>query len=333
MVRWKSLIENPELRQYPLHITIYTAETRLGHQINLGLYDDFWVDIIQNKLARLPCLSSIELHFTPECKAPDAPASSSCVEDWVERHELLRVLFAGLAKVAMSGEHSPIKDLTISNLQNAVLRNLIGTPIFKTTMSALNRLQLRVSVEEPQYFPLGHQGLLGSSGYWEWGFFPMHMADAWLVPASSNLTSLSLYFDKPWGSLPGKFEALYLDFPALKSLALGAYSMAYDDGIDWVVRCKKLRQLTLHACTIVVLINVDDEMDQSWTFDHGKWRHVHTIDSCEYYAYLGRWHQVFDKIRDHLPDLQDFCFNDDDGHWISRGFFEREYYEQFSMST
>jgi hypothetical protein len=144
--------------------------------------------------------------------------------------------------------------------------------------------------------------------------FPAHLCADWLKPISKNLKALSIYHrNENWGPFPGYFDPSDIEFPKLDTLALGYYTLAHDNDIDWIIAIKSLRKLILHNCMIASYMEIDPENTKEWKFPNHDWtpmpRAAEDTLGWDQWAYSGRWSSFLDRIAAGLPNLVDFRFD------------------------
>ncbi|KAB2573621.1 hypothetical protein DBV05_g7713 [Lasiodiplodia theobromae] len=81
--------------------------------------------------------------------------------------------------------------------------------------------------------------------------FMDELVETWLLPCSTNLTSLVLYSDQYFGYMP-KLDLRGVHFPRLQTLALGNYMFSHAWQLDWLAsHAATLQHLYLDDCSIV----------------------------------------------------------------------------------
>ncbi|KAF4948635.1 hypothetical protein FGADI_9539 [Fusarium gaditjirri] len=159
--------------------------------------------------------------------------------------------------------------------------------------------------------------------------FSLYLSGTLLPQVSDHLVELTLG-GFLWGFIPVEFNGKGLSFPRLKSLTLGDYIVLRQDQFDWVLKQRSLRDLKLYSCHIATHCLVDEfyfgaravnlngwkkvfdastDMDQS---DHGFVSNTPYLGSLQHGWYTNdlRWSNLFDRVRENLPELQSFTFDD-----------------------
>ena len=102
--------------------------------------------------------------------------------------------------------------------------------------------------------------------------FPDHLCFAWLSPISKNLKALTIYHKTDnWGPFPGHFNPGGIPFPKLETLALGYYTLAHDNDLDWILAIKSLKNLIFHNCMIASWIRIDKDNIADWKLKKHNW--------------------------------------------------------------
>ncbi|KAF2223099.1 hypothetical protein BDZ85DRAFT_121524 [Elsinoe ampelina] len=300
---WSQLIQHEQLRFCPRLIEIYTKEGETG-----GLDKRPWVDAVTQQLPQLQSLQSVKFHLSVLCRTPNTFGGLIENEDLQVRRQLLNALSSGLTTFAQAYGRS-IENVTLFNPRDASLgarpakssKDLrdLNHEAFSKVLSQLQSLHL---------FVLSDQDTYDGPFYLERESFPLDLAKKWLPLCSQQLTSLTLCFDAPWGALDCSFDADGLELPLLTSLTLGSYTVDCEHAFDWVLRCKRLRNLSLYACSIVVLLMESIYHSRPESFPR---RLIGRMSSeFQWFEYQVRWYHLFDKIAAALPDLHDFDFYD-----------------------
>lgn len=308
--RWDEILSNETFRRLPRHITIQTQkELEDGEDYANHLSKEFITSI--DSIARLPNLVSLELSFSPHCLGNEQSHSRyrfmSKAELMEVRSEFLWVTFTAIQNRAADEANQPIRNLTITNLQNLPIPEFTASELFRSVMKDLDELHLQITREHYERAPDHDYDRI------ELQTFPGHLCTDWLAPIARQLKALTIGMDtENWGPLPGYFAPTDLKFSNLKTLCLRYYTLAHHDQFDWVLAQTSLKTLVLQNCMITSRLRLDPEVSQEWNLKQHDWQSFTTEDDdldwpC--YEYDGTWAAVFDKITESLPSLENFTFN------------------------
>lgn len=161
-------------------------------------------------------------------------------EDEEFRGDVLETVLGALNRETSSANN--LRSLTIVNLQNKNNEGITNSSNFKNVLSRITELHLLTAVQIEE---LASENYVLKTALND--FFRGGLPNAWLKPASQNLTRLTLYTNTYWGWLPG-FDPRGIRFPSVKYLALGNYTFAHDWQIEWI---------TSHFADLETLIMVD----------------------------------------------------------------------------
>jgi hypothetical protein len=304
---WTCISESNALRQIPHHAIIHT-------QSDINQSNSRFIDGSEEitgafraalaALSRFPNLESLEIGFTPECLGDREPEYEEVLEDVPRRKELLTMIFRAIEERAADPDNKPIRKLTIINLQNCPIPDFTSTELFRGVMANLEELHVSLTQEYNEHGP-DHDYT-----HIELRTFPAHFISSWLAPISSNLCALSIYsLSENWGPFPGFFDFNNVSFPKLETLALGYYTLAHDDSIDWILRIKSLRRLILHNAMIASWIRIDTSNMDTWKPNTKDWVSMRSDDDCPQWEYNGKWSTVLDRLAAELPNLSDLRFD------------------------
>ena len=117
--------------------------------------------------------------------------------------------------------------------------------------------------------------------------------------------------------MPGEFDFSMLQFPVLEKLALGYYTVAHDDQMDWIYKIKSLKSLVMHRCMILRDIRIPRPAQQGvmnyfprqWEVNTRDWERAADLWNSEQWTYAAVWSDVFDRLTASLPRLEDFVFS------------------------
>ncbi|KAK1700090.1 hypothetical protein BDP55DRAFT_723690 [Colletotrichum godetiae] len=267
------------------------------------------------RIKQLPNLKAIELHFSEKCKGQwfQLRGYGDDVESAESRLHTLKAVFVAIRDRAVHSnpEISPIRSLTIRNLQNMAHQEFVDSALFRDVAKDIDRLHLLITEEYNEHGPdhdIFKEDRLKFEGHLHRQILP-HFA--------ANLTALTLSFHECWGTMPGYFDGAGPKLPRLKTLTLGNFVISNNHHFDWVLSQNSLETLRLDSCSIVSHINIDTEPTEKWNLHKEDWQRLprgsYGISSggAEIYRFDGTWEAVFDKIRHSLPYLKDFRFDND----------------------
>lgn len=269
-------------------------------------YDNFYTSLGQ--LSRLPRLESACLRFTENCAAED-DFYGNRHESPSHRLKVLEQFFQALARRCQNPKLSPVRRLTVYNLQNMPCPQITSSMPFSSVMRDVEHLHLHIMEEWNEIGP--DQDISREERR---SFMPF-LHEHWLAPPAPRLKSLTISFRDCWGPLPGYFDGHSLHFPKLENLMLGRYCLAHGDSMDWVLRQKSLKSLRLHNCMIASHLSVDSDSMLEWQVKTHDWLRLPSgafefePDIDEVYHYPGTWEDVFRGIGNELPNLTDFRFH------------------------
>lgn len=308
---WNSVSQDDNIRQIPRHAIIYTQpdieeNTFGGDREDEEIGEDFEEAVAA--LSKFPNVDSVEIGFTPECVG-DRQTSwyEDVVEDPSRRKEMLGLIFRAIKDRAANEECRTIRKLTITNLQNCPVPEFTSSDLFRDVMGQLEELHISLTQEYNEHGPDHDYTRV------ELQTFPAHLCSEWLKPIAGNLKALSIYHRTDnWGPFPGYFDPSGISFPKLETLALGYYTLAHDNDLDWILAIKSLRKLILHNCMIASWIRIDSDNMEEWKVKTHDWTRLADGDDESWatsFAYGGKWSQCLDRIAGDLPSLADFRFD------------------------
>ena len=150
-------------------------------------------------------------------------------------------------------------------------------------------------------------------------FFSGGLLNAWLKPASQNLTRLTLYANTYWGWVPG-FDPRGVQFPNVRYLALGNYTFAHDWQIEWMTsHFPDLETLIMVDCPILFHMHPAGCLDRHTSVvsyeDHIKLTNptpnpyvVSRYGDDSHWIYNSRWHHFFPKFESQMRSLTKFVY-------------------------
>jgi hypothetical protein len=322
---WNSINQDDTIRQIPRHAIIHTQSNveedsfRDNSDEAEGIGEDFEAALA--KLLRFPNLDSVEIGFTPECLGERNDSWwEHVVEDVPRRKKLLTLIFRAIKDRAANKENRPIRKLTITNLQNCPIPDFTSSDLFRDVMAQLDELHISLTQEYNEHGPDHDYSRV------ELQTFPAYFVSDWLQPISGNLKALSIYSRSDnWGPFPGYFDASGLSFPRLETLALGYYTLAHDNDMDWILSIKSLKKLILHNCMIASWLRFDPEIMPEWNVRTHDWTPLsgEEDDDWPQFSYSGTWSMNLDRIASSLPNLTSFGFDQGSSHpWRDEGYYD-----------
>lgn len=269
------------------------------------------------KLENLIKLEDVGLTFMCECitveafEFPREDLNVAEVERIDYRQQILEHFFKALSLRRAKPEYTPVRTLSITNLQNYPLLELTSSEDFKSAMKDVEHLHLYFATEgDSQGTKYGMKEL--------WTVIPW-LENDWLEPVKGQLKTLELYFDECWGPFPGWFN-MKLVFPVLEKLVVGNNCFAHSDQLEWILAQKSLRILHLHSCFVTSYIVLHKTSSEEWGVRKHEWIDTSPkpedapYDDQVCFEYRGTWAAIFDRLRVDLPSLVEFkIINSDDG--------------------
>lgn len=314
---WNSISEDNMIRQIPRGVVINTRSDmdEDGYADGEDDEDEDVTEAFENALTTLtkfPHLESVEINFTVQCygerDGDEDHWAPEVAEDASRRKELLTLIFQAIQARTADKQNRTIRKLTITNLQNMPLPDFTSSALFRDVMAQLDELHVSLTQECNEHGPDHDYTCV------ELRTFPAHFVSAWLAPVSANLRALSIYSHSDnWGPFPGRFDFSALAFPKLQRLALGYYTLAHDDDIDWILAIKGLKSLVLHNCMIPSWIRIDAGNMPIWKPSTRGWTPMtgaaRSGSDWPAWSYGGTWSTALDRIRLSLPELREFAFD------------------------
>lgn len=320
---WNSISGDSILKQIPRRAIINTRSD-MDEDGNPG--DDGEEDVTEGfetalaALSTFPNLESLDINFTSQCLGErESSWWEEVPEDVARRKEMFTLIFQAINGRAADKQNRTIRKLTITNLQNCPMPDFTSSNLFRDVMAPLDELHISLIQESNEHGP-DHDYTRD-----ELRTFPSHFISDWLAPISTRLKALSIYsHSENWGPFPGKFDFSALAFPKLQRLALGYYTLAHDNDIDWILRIKRLESLTLHNAMIASWIRIDPANMPIWNPSTHDWTSMadNAEDSWPQWSYGGTWSTVLDRIRLSLPNLRKFAFDQGETYpWGEEGHY------------
>jgi hypothetical protein len=262
---------------------------------------------VNTGIAQLPNLKSLQIWFSENCvgnRETEWYEEGEEIESISHRLQTLKTVFGAIQKRRANPRTSPIRSLTLKNLQNVPIPAFTSSDLYKDVIKDIKGLHLMIAHE---YHEPGPDHDLGRI---ERQTFEPYLEKELLPPLADQLTSLTLTFRECWGTIPAHFEGKGLLFPNLKALTLGEFVIGHHDHFDWVLAQKSLETLRLDRCFIVSYLRIWGDMMDEWRVPTHDW-HRYPEGSFGFYGpqifgFSGTWETVYDGIREGLPKLRQF---------------------------
>lgn len=309
------ILNHPELRHQVRNVMLSTSVG--GEEASDGSIkvSKAWRHAASN-ICKFPKLSSVQINFRELCMDDDD--NDADPGGWVTEDEDFRATVLETVLGALNRETCPannLRSLAIKNLQNKNEEEIIDSSNFKHVLSKVQELHLLIAVQISEASPESY--VLHNALY---DFFDAGLRDAWLKPASQNLTRLTLYTNTYWGWVPG-FDARGIRFPNVRYLALGNYTFAHDWQIEWLTsHFADLETFIMVDCPILFHMHPAGCLDRHTTNvsheDHIKLANprpfaVSEHDDDSHWTYPSRWHHFFPKFEARMPNLTKFVYTHD----------------------
>ena len=191
-----------------------------------------------------------------------------------------------------------LETLEIVNIPCRPQPDLTSHHSFHALLKTLRTLVLRFDYPSTHEYPYQFSPL----GDVSHEFFT-DLREAWLAPASTGLTSLSLGANELWGYLL-KVDFRDVRFPHLKSLGMQSFVFSHDWQLKWILSHKSLQKLRLHDCRIVTEARWYGKKDN----DHYPTEYWPDSDgfSRQEYQYARSWHYYYEEFLGGLENLRSF---------------------------
>jgi len=246
-------------------------------------------------ICKFPNLTGVGIHFSKECSVYDPSRwyVGRANESPEYRSDVIKALFRGLNNLDYPTPN--VRSLSINNLQNVNDSEIVSSDNFRSVLSRLTTLRLKVVSEWETVIP-GSTWRLPAM----YQFFT-ELPQVWLAPCAANLTSLKPHVDCRWGYLPkADFRGLHL--PKLRKLDLGNYTFRHDWQLEWILsHGATLEELTLDDCPIVHCIQSFGQLDsEGYVVNHAN----REISPESAWTHERRWSHYFSEMEKRLPKLK-----------------------------
>ena len=252
---------------------------------------------IENLSLGFPKVHSTKIKFSRDT------IDEHSVEPPARRSMILESILKALSTRSVKSELANVDILKVANMFNCDYGTLTVSQHFQEAMRALKDLHIQIRQDLDPLFSYD------ADEFSEHKHKMQYFKSRWLVPVSSHLTSLSLYFEFYWGVAP-RLQMKGLNFPSLRSLALGNYTFANEWQLDWLTSLSSLETLMLQNCPILFLMTFDEDEMGIFEIDASGWQEVARGNGLAgpVFKNPARWSACFDRIRVELPNLIDFGF-------------------------
>jgi len=263
-------------------------------------------------IAKLPNLKALEICFAEDClgdRVYEWYEEDDYIESITHRLEMLKTVFGAIQKRRAADDNdrrvSTIRSLTLKNLQNVPIREFASSDLYKGVMKDIDELRLLIAHE---YREPGPDDDIDRP---ERRTFEPYLQNELLPPLAHQLRSLTLTFRECWGVIPAHFDGTGLVFPNLRTLTLGDFVIGHDDQFDWVLAQKSLETLRLDRCFIVSYLRILNSQWDEWRVPTHDWHEYPEgsfgHEDSRIFGFSGTWETVYDRIREELPKLREFC--------------------------
>ena len=283
------------------------------HASDIDRVSPAWRDAASD-ICKFSKLRSVRIRFRQHCRDDDDIDARFEIEDEKFRKNVLKIVLGALNQETSRTDN--LRSLTIINLQNKNNDDITNSSDLKNVFARITELHLLIAVQMDEDCP--HKYVIKDALY---DFYSAGLSNAWLKPASQNLTHLTLYAVTYWGWVPG-FDPRGLRFPNVKYLALGSYTFAHDWQIEWIIsHFADLQTLIMVDCPIVFHMHRADhlghDVDDVSHEDHIKLRSYYFLPNQyvlkephddSHWIYNSRWHQFFPKFETRMLSLTKFVY-------------------------
>ncbi|PLB54570.1 hypothetical protein P170DRAFT_432203 [Aspergillus steynii IBT 23096] len=310
---WNEMLDSEVIKQTARGVYIHPASADDHPDDIWNAYSECHYDNLIRAISRiteLDHITALHLRFSRHCVGANYQSlRDEVVEDIRKRQEILEAVFQAIQRRSNgSNGESPIRSLTIQNLQNAPFSQFTRSELFQDVTRDIDALHLMVADE------LDEDGSVEDMDGIERRTFESFLHHQWLVPLSNHLVSLTLSFRSPWGTIPGYFDGRGLHFPRLRTLTLGNFVIGHHDQFDWILNQSSLVSLCLDNCSILSYMTTFGESLEELHVQAHDWVQYPSSsfgidDNVAIYGFSGTWEVVFDNIRTSLRELRTFRFH------------------------
>lgn len=165
---WNRTLDQSEAKEAARRVVIQSIPFHKDRYSNTTIDDGFeteWEErggfhtAFQRAVARvseLPHLSAVHIRFSPNCCGIASEKNFVAYEESetrTQRMETLRTVFSALEQRAGFPRNSAVRSLTIENLQNIPVPELVYSDSFKIAVSGVEELHLSMCTEYNKYGP------------------------------------------------------------------------------------------------------------------------------------------------------------------------------------
>ncbi len=308
--RFARLLNHTEIRHQVRNVVLRTSVD--GEEASdVDRVSKSWRDAASD-VCKFSKLSSVQIKFRGLCIDDDDEAIGWVTEDEEFRGDVLKTVLGALNSETFPANN--LRSLTIMNLQNKNNEAITNSSDFKKVLSRITELHLMIAVQLDEASP--ERSVLQNALY---DFFTGGLPNAWLKPASQNITHLTLFANTYWGWVPG-FDPRRIRFPSVRYLAFGNYTFAHDWQIEWITsHFADLETLIMVDCPILFHMHPAGCLDLHGARvsheDHIKLANpipnpcaVNQYDDYSHWAYNSRWHHFFPKFEAQMLRLTKFVY-------------------------
>ncbi|KAF5644573.1 hypothetical protein F52700_2576 [Fusarium sp. NRRL 52700] len=271
------------------------------------LRDGHWPEFNSaiSRICDLPNLDCLEVRFSSFCDEEVFPGALH--EPSFVRKKTLEAISKTLRDRESRPDTSIIRELVLNCLED--------TPLLKdlndNLLHNIDKLHIRVAYDDDEN---------------ERPEFVSYLSGTLLPSISEHLVELTIA-GHCWGSIPAEFNGQGLSFSCLKSLTLGEYIILRQDQFKWILEQRSLISLNLYSCKIATHCLVSQPDFEDWGVNLNGWKrlpdsstnmgqanhspmshtHLEPLDPGWYTNDL-QWSDIFDRIRQDLPELRNINF-------------------------
>ena len=328
--RFSQVLNHTELRHKVRNVVLRTSAD--GEEASdIDRVSQAWRDAASD-ICEFSKLLSVQIRFRELCHDDDEDQMGWVTEDEGFRQDVLKTVLGALNKETPRADN--LRSLTIVNLQNKNNDDITNSSDLKNVLSRITELHLLIAVQIDEASPESY--VLKDALY---DFYSGGLSNAWLNPASQNITHLTLYTNTYWGWVPG-VDLRGIRFPNAKYLALGNFTFAHDWQIEWItshfadletlimVDCPILFHMHPAGCLDRHAADVSHEDHIELTSPRPNPYAVSEDDNDSHWIYKSRWHQFFPKLEARMLSLTKFVYTHEgwpNSYDMEQAFDERDW--------
>lgn len=220
------------------------------------------------------------------------------------RSDLLCLFITTLMFSRYGLSRSPMRSLSIQNLQSRSEHHITYSPGFSNLLGNLKTLELSILTVEHECTRSNERPMSMAS----WDFYTM-LPQVWLTPAKI-LTTLRLSADSHWGYYP-KADFRNISFEHLQTLVLDHFTFSHDWQRAWLLRhSMTLTHLVFSRCSILQDVWFKGNLDGDG-YPTGLQREMLPGEVTTYNYHTG-WSDYLNTMSDSLTRLRSFSLIDED---------------------